>query len=48
MEIIALIAAVLALIVAVFAMRRAGALAERADRTASSVLELRSALERDQ
>ena len=44
MEIIALIAAVLALIVAVFAMRRAGALAERADRAASSVLELRSAL----
>ena len=44
MEIIALIAAVLALIVAFFAMRRAGALAERADRAANSVLELRSAL----
>ena len=44
MATIALIAAVLALIVAFFAMRRAGALAERADRAANSVLELRSAL----
>jgi hybrid cluster-associated redox disulfide protein len=44
MEIIALIAAVLALVVAFFAIRRAGALAERADRAANSVLELRSAL----
>jgi hybrid cluster-associated redox disulfide protein len=44
MDIIALIAAVLALIVAFFAIRRAGALAERADRAANSVLELRSAL----
>jgi hybrid cluster-associated redox disulfide protein len=44
MDIIALIAAALALIVAFFALRRAGALAERADRAASSVLELRSAL----
>ena len=44
MDIIALIAAVLALIVAFFAIRRAGALAERVDRTAGSVLELRSAL----
>ena len=44
MDIIALIAAVLALIAAFFAMRRAGALAERMDRAASSVLELRNAL----
>ena len=44
MDIIALIAAVLALIVAFFAIRRAGALAERAARAASSVVELRSAL----
>jgi hybrid cluster-associated redox disulfide protein len=44
MQIIALIVAVLALIVAFFAFRRAGALAERAERAASSVVELRSAL----
>ena len=44
MATIALIAALLALIVAFFAMRRAGALAGRADRAANSVLELRSAL----
>jgi hybrid cluster-associated redox disulfide protein len=44
MEIIALIAAALALIVAFFALRRAGALAERADRAANSSTELRSAL----
>ncbi len=44
MDIIALIAAVLALIVAFFAIRRAGALAERADRAANSVLELRGAV----
>jgi hybrid cluster-associated redox disulfide protein len=44
MDIIALIAAVLALIVAFFVLRRAGAVAQRMDRMADSVLELRNAL----
>ena len=44
MDIIALIAAVLALGVAFFVLRRAGAVVERMDRMADSVHELRSAL----
>jgi hybrid cluster-associated redox disulfide protein len=44
MEIIALIVAALALIVAFFTLRRAGTLAERVDRATSSMLELRGAL----
>jgi hybrid cluster-associated redox disulfide protein len=44
MEIIALIAAVLALIAAFFVLRRVGAVAGRMDRMADSVLELRNAL----
>jgi len=44
MPTIALIIAVLAVIVAFFALRRAGTLAERIDRAAGSIAELRSAL----
>jgi hybrid cluster-associated redox disulfide protein len=44
MATIALIAAVLALIVAFFVLRRAGGVAARMDRMADSVLELRNAL----
>jgi hybrid cluster-associated redox disulfide protein len=44
MQTIALIAAVLALIVAFFVLRRAGAAAGRIDRMADSILELRNAL----
>jgi hybrid cluster-associated redox disulfide protein len=44
MPTIALIIAVLAVIVALFVLRRVGALAERIDRTAAPIAELRSAL----
>ena len=44
MATIALVIAALAVIVAFFALRRAGTLAERVDRAAGSIAELRSAL----